>query len=262
MDTPMVFKLNCLTDLHMGSGEVNYSVIDLEVQRDTVTGEPTMHSSGVKGALRDYCEAKAADDDEKQLVVKIFGSDQNGDQPGTYRFLSADLLARPVRISAGSGAYVLATTPDLIRLFLNKLSAFGLRDLFPDSPLPERLDPTILCSDRSVKKVEGFRVEYADCPLLDSILGTKSWALMPSGFLSAIDLPVRAHNVLNEKGISKNLWYEQNVPHESVFGLLILAPDGGKALGRFLSDGAIVQFGANASTGGGLIRMERVDKNG
>lgn len=51
-----LYRLTCLTNLHMGSGEANYEVIDLEVERDPVLGEPTMNASGVKGALRDFCK--------------------------------------------------------------------------------------------------------------------------------------------------------------------------------------------------------------
>lgn len=49
-----VLKLKCLTNMQMGGGDVNYNVVDIEVEKDPVTGYPTMNASGVKGALREY----------------------------------------------------------------------------------------------------------------------------------------------------------------------------------------------------------------
>ena len=50
--TANIYLLECLTNLHVGSGEVNYNIVDNEVERDVVTNYPTINSSGVKGALR------------------------------------------------------------------------------------------------------------------------------------------------------------------------------------------------------------------
>jgi len=49
-----VYKYTCLTNLHVGSGDINYNIVDNEVERDPVTGLPMIHASGVKGALREY----------------------------------------------------------------------------------------------------------------------------------------------------------------------------------------------------------------
>ena len=58
-------------------------------------------------------------------------------------------------------------------------------------------------------------------------------------------------------GISKNLWYEQYVPHESVFGLMVIAPDGDTAFEDAISQKPVVQFGAGATTGNGFIKLEK-----
>lgn len=52
MNTTLL-KMECLTDLHVDSGESNYNIIDNEVQKD-LNGNPTVHSSGIKGAMREY----------------------------------------------------------------------------------------------------------------------------------------------------------------------------------------------------------------
>ena len=47
------YKIECLTNLHVGSGEINYNIVDNEVEKDAITNLPVIHASGVKGALRD-----------------------------------------------------------------------------------------------------------------------------------------------------------------------------------------------------------------
>ena len=64
------YAVKCLTNLHMGSGDVNFNIVDNEVQRDPVTGYPTMHSSGMKGAFREYFRGASPED-----VKGIFGAD-------------------------------------------------------------------------------------------------------------------------------------------------------------------------------------------
>lgn len=256
------YRLTCLTNLHMGSGETNYNIIDLEVERDPVLQQPTMNSSGVKGALRDACEAAAGADAEKnKRITAIFGSKENGDVPGAYRFFCGDLLARPVRISGGNGSYILATTPDLINHFLRKLKAFGLDDNYAEvSPCQSDCVITgINCS-----QVEGYTTKKQKNETISNLLNTDNWALMHEDILKSIDLPVMAHNVLSD-GKSKNLWYEEVVPHESIFGLLIGRPDEDDNLWNLLSgddNSKIVQFGAGASTGNGFVKMEKAgEKN-
>ena len=43
-----------MTNMHVGNGDVNYNIIDNEVEKDPVTGYPTINASGVKGALREF----------------------------------------------------------------------------------------------------------------------------------------------------------------------------------------------------------------
>ena len=74
--------------------------------------------------------------------------------------------------------------------------------------------------------------------------------------------PVLARNQL-ENGISNNLWYEEIVPHKSIFYLIILAPendeeefsDFDKAL---TGKGIAVQFGGNATIGYGYTKIKNI----
>jgi len=257
------YRLTCLTNLHMGSGNTNYSVIDLEVERDPVLGEPTMNASGVKGALRDACEEKAKacmeeDKKEKKLktIEKMFGSKENGDIPGSCKFFSGDLLARPVRVSKGKGSYVLATSPGQLKYVIGKLNAFGIGDL-KEEDIPRIEESETVITGQDCGEIEGIRAVKMPCKLIERLVGTENWVLMPDEYLHSISLPVLAHNVLKD-GKSNNLWFEEVVPHQSIFGLLIGYPDNTDISLESLLDGdLIVQFGAGASTGCGFIKMQK-----
>lgn len=262
------YRITCLSNMHMGSGDSNDSVIDLEVERDPVLGEPTMYASGVKGALRDFC-SEIAGDENAQEIHDIFGDAADKGKQGQYNFFSGDLLARPVRVSNGSAAYVLATTPDLVNHILRKLQAFGIFKAL--NPIPEINDGKIysLASSERLQSVEGVAVTpYAGKEkvegTLQALTGTKDLVIMGSKTLRDIALPVMTHNVL-EDHISKNLWYEEVVPHESIFGLMIRGPQGG-ALSKYLCPGkdrcSVVQFGAGATTGDGFTRVELITEEG
>lgn len=89
-----VFKIEALTNLHVGSGDAGgYGVVDKTVQRDATDDLPTIHASSLKGALREHYS-------NKSWVRDVFGSDPNERDDtqlkrGDYRFFSADLLALP-----------------------------------------------------------------------------------------------------------------------------------------------------------------------
>ena len=83
MNTTLL-KMECLPDLHVDSGESNYNIIDNEVQKD-LNGNPTVHSSGIKGAMREYFSEHLDNDSLK----KIFGKPSTKDDAvggGMYKF--------------------------------------------------------------------------------------------------------------------------------------------------------------------------------
>ena len=47
-----IYTIEAITNLHVGSGDVNYEIVDKEIQRDTATTLPTIHASSLKGAIR------------------------------------------------------------------------------------------------------------------------------------------------------------------------------------------------------------------
>ena len=91
-----------MTNMHVGNGDVNYNIIDNEVEKDPVTGYPTVNASGVKGALREFFNG---DSELRQYVSTLFGADKAGDTtPGQLKVLCADMIARAARASSGKQA--------------------------------------------------------------------------------------------------------------------------------------------------------------
>ena len=239
-----MFKMTCLTNLHVGNGDVNYSIIDNEVEKDAVFGTPVIPSSGVKGALRSYAE-----ETQGEIVREVFG---DGDTRGGYKFLAAGMLGRPVRVSKGSGAYVLATSPELLAHFASLCREIGVE-------IPELAQLPAIHSGSSgekAKEAEGILLKTEEMHSgMKKLFGEEPWMMLTHEELCGIQLPVVARNALDINGESQNLWYEEYVPHHSVFYLAVLTP--GEEMSLQLEN-RVVQFGADASIGYGLMKIEKL----
>lgn len=241
--TAFLYKMTCLTNLHVGNGDVNYSIIDNEVELDYVLKEPIIPSSGVKGALLSFAKECKLD---KQLIKTVFG-DEN-DERGTYKFLSANLLSRPVRVSEGNKSFANTTSYELIERFNSLCDNFLVK-----------MPKIIISSDdristEGIVRIEGAPVKRTEMPESIRKLIPKPIAVIPNADLNEISLPVVARNNLGEK---RNLWYEQYVPYNSIFYMIIITPDDVNLLDGSINN-KIVQFGGNASIGYGLMKIEQI----
>jgi CRISPR-associated protein Cmr4 len=243
-----VFAIKCVTNLHVGNGDVNYNIIDNEVERDAVTNMPIINASGVKGALREHFETAWGKEDSR--ITSIFGpKNKEESAQGKYKFLQADMLFRPLRVTGEEKrSYILATTEEAINLFADKIRDLCGKEVNKSAfSLNEKKDGEI--------EVEGKKY-----PILSGGFGEK---IAKSKFVMVDDfndfaLPVNARNVLDDSGISKNLWYEEYVPHECIFGLIIITPEGINDDFKAELLNHPVQFGGNASIGCGLTKIEEV----
>lgn len=262
-----IFKMECITNMHVGSGEANYNIIDNEVQRDVVlTDVPTIHSSSLKGALREHFETLYGKEDKR--ITKIFGSDKGDSTPGSYKFFSAKLIARPLRVSNGDEPYLLATGKDMLKDFSDFLGGLQLGDFYqydssPSSSL-NALDfkECFYSATDSVKELEGVPVKQINVQqhseFIESIQKIIDSKFAVTDSLRQYDLPVMARNVLDNNGISKNLWYEEIVPHKSIFYFIIITPENTEMELDFRSP---IQIGANASIGQGYTKITQVYPN-
>ncbi len=253
-----VFAARCITNLHVGNGDVNYNIVDQEVEKDPVTGLPMINASGVKGAIKEFFESKwgkydkekAKTDNNIEKLGKIFGTgDKEIDPQGSYKFLQADILFRPLRVSdEGEKSYVLTTTNEILEDLSKKIEGLSGKEV---NLRHEECDQSVEIEGEdkptSLNKATGVLSGFI----------AKSFAITDS--IEKYDLPVIARNVLDDKGISKNLWYEEFVPHESIFGLIILTPEDMDDEFKRLLTSEPVQFGGNASIGYGLMDIKEVN---
>ena len=216
------FKIEALSNLHVGNGEINYGMIDNLIQRDPVTELPNINSSSLKGALREYFKHK-----NKEVVDLIFGSDpkdKKNRKQGSIRFFEAELVAIPVRDD--DVPYVMVTSDKTIESLKNRMKSFGFS-------VPDK-----------IKEIIGNPIEKTFKEFKE--------------ICSDDELPVISRNNL-ENGQSANLWYEQVLPKYSVLVFAVTGEDDG-ALNTFCSElnNSQVQIGANATIGYGLCQIKEI----
>lgn len=249
------YKIEAITNMHVGSGEANFGIIDNLVQRDAVTTLPTINGSSLKGALREFFEIKW--DEKDARLTHIFG---DNDTNAAYRFLSANLLTIPVR--SNKKAWFLATAPMVIN---NLKKESGLFDLIIDLAAFDNFlnvakgTPVVFINEVAgllIEDFETFRPETK--PATQTIFG--EWEnlviLNDEDFICLCgdyNLPVIARNKVGE-----NLWYEQVLPHKSLLTAIVLHDQENIEDFEAEFENNIVHIGANATVGNGFTKITRI----
>jgi CRISPR-associated protein Cmr4 len=255
-----LFRLECLTDMHVGSGEAKYSMIDNEVQKDTVLKDvPIIHASGVKGALKEHFEERMS----KEKIFEIFGGvekcienevEKKKPKEGGYKFFTAICLARPLRVTNGDHPYILTTGIDVLKSFSTLLKGLELSTYYEYHDI--ELNDGFVSNAENIE-IEGIKAQPfpEGSPLLEQLkkLIGQNFAVAKS--MRDYDLPTRARNQL-ENGQSKHLWYEELVPHKSVFYFVIITP--GDSCELDFEKAGPVHFGGNATIGNGYTKIKEV----
>lgn len=267
-----LMKIRCLTNLHMGSGDVQFEIVDKQVEKDPVTAYPVIFSSGVKGALREYAELhlKASE------VEDIFGAERAGNKEkkgkaGSIRFLTAQMVAMPMRASSGESSYYMVTTKQMLMQFCrmrHEIENEAISLLADIEKLDNESNYYLNSEKIGTIGVEGYTAETKiPCERKDLIgflsnTFSENVVILSQKNMKQISLPIVARNHL-ENGKSVNLWYEEIVPHESLFFLYILSngtPLGDTSLDvllELIDKKPLIQFGGNMSIGNGLTKVER-----
>lgn len=266
-----LYKIKTLTNLHVGSGDANFDIIDNQVQRDATTNLPNINSSSLKGAFREHFTQF----DANGMINYIFGpenSSNDSHETGAYSFFEAKLLTRPVRSNVKY--FFNATSPSVIEEFLTNCEIFSTsldkelkESLKSLSTLNPKTSKPLIFEDIQGTILEDDLAEYKqfDISKLTSFLG-KDLALFNDKDFKSLTLPVLARNQL-DKGESKNLWYEEIVPKETNFYFFIAKPENidladkaNKIDGfeRRFESAEIIQIGANKSIGYGFCKIEEI----
>jgi CRISPR-associated protein Cmr4 len=272
-----IYKLKAITNLHVGSGDLSYGIIDKLVQRDAVSLFPTINASGIKGSIKEHLEnypdGSKTEVEYSEILKKIFGSNS---QPGENKFFSAHLLSYPVR--SNKKPFYRATCPAILKQFIESLTLFGVKDTYVE-PIKKLLsicitnfydnsDSDFIIFQNRIDKmiIEDFTgqlncTNFEFCENLKSIFGEiKDFTVLSDSVFMEIcsDLPVVARNNLDEK--SRNFWYEEFVPRQTEFWFFHLHKvyDTVQELKRIE---APLQVGANASIGEGYCDIVELFKN-
>jgi CRISPR-associated protein Cmr4 len=221
------------TNLHAGSGDTNFGIVDNQVQRDSITNLPIVNASSLKGAIRDHFKDLLADTNEtinntevKPFVFKtIFGDEQKKldsedaitynklPKQGLVKFIDAKLLFLPLRSNKKPFYHV--TSLATLNEAKSFLESFGI-SLELDNLATSGKSVVIGNENATVEDVECMPFQ-ADFSKIQSLFGIENLAIFnDEDFNEAVlNLPVLARNAL-DNGKSINLWYEEILPRESI----------------------------------------------
>ena len=260
-----LYLIKNLTNLHVGSGDINFDIVDNQVQKDNITNLPIIHSSSLKGAFREHFDKKGS-----SFTTYIFGSSptENDTKNGAFSFFEAKLLTRPVR--SNIKPYYNATSPEIIKELIDSIETLDIKVEFLEElkefyeDIKNISKPTVLDNKENVI-LEDYKAERKNISI--NIPFLKDIAIFPYKDFQKLELPVIARNHL-EDGASQNLWYEEVVPKYSQFYFFIAKPTNVdesdkekiKQFERSFDNENIIQIGANKSIGYGYCKIERVSK--
>jgi CRISPR-associated protein Cmr4 len=287
------YIIRAKTNIHAGSGETNFGIIDNEVQRDTMSNLPIINSSSLKGAIRDHFNEYLSDindtlnsaDVKPFVFATIFGDEQKGldeDDASTYKklpkqglvkFVDAKLLFLPLR--SNIKPFYHATSLSNLKATVELLGDFGIKIEIDNIQTSKSV--VIGTQKATVEDVECEALD-ADISKIKALFGIQNLAILSDeDFNEALQaLPVIARNKLNN-GKSENLWYEEVVPRESIFYTVFCyydnlddsTPDSKGKTDRKKFEMAYrlfeekllaeqIQIGANASIGYGITRFSKL----
>lgn len=254
------------TGLHPGT-EQSTGAIDLPVAREAATGYPVLVGSSLKGALKDKAKQKSLDDNVKD---EIFGKQDNA---GAVAVTDARLLLLPVR--SLTGHYKWATCPYLLERFQRDRELAELPASF-EVPKPVKDEAIaaetpgnnqLFLEELSFKVREAAKEISAVAEALSPLIKHRSArerlkqqlvVLSDDEFkhFAMYGLQVNARNQLDEETKqSKNLWYEETLPPDTLLYALLI-PRSGKEpvldhLKQLFNGHPYLQVGGNETVGQG-----------
>jgi CRISPR-associated protein Cmr4 len=296
------FLLHAITSVHAGSGSEN-GIVDLPIQREKHTNYPKIESSSLKGALRSHFEMDPEVDESKLELV--FGSkpdknkentdNENNTQASAIAFSDARLLLFPIR--SLKGVFVWITCPQVINRFNDDLTAFTQDLSIEKLEVPkentvssdlmmvggnkivlEEYTFSVTIDEKTQKLAKQLEKLIGDALTVD--LASRIVVLSDNDFANFVTFSteVNARVKIGETGTvdSGALWYEENVPPETMFYSYLfignVRGNGTKDLStseqvqQFMKNHmpSVFQLGGNYTIGKGIMRtiwLERGDND-
>jgi CRISPR-associated protein Cmr4 len=262
---PVLLGMLAESALHHGAGR-SAGIIDLPVAREAATDVPFIAGSGVKGALRDRARQLDRGDTE---IKRCFGEQ---DHAGLLSIADARLLLLPVRSLTGR-----LTCPLLLERYRRDLARCGISTVVPRFEVPVRDDRsgavaagrgTLFLEERELAVAAALPagLTAAIAPLLrhDDTRKRLDGQLVVVGdddfaWFCRYALPIATRNFLERATkISKNLWYEESLPPDTVLYTLVMARDDASATSLaslFSNEDPYLQLGGNETVGHGWVAI-------
>ena len=272
----LLYGLLAETPIHPGAGQSS-GFVDLPVAREAATGYPVIVGSSMKGALLGAARDRGWSQDERN---EVFGKHDNA---GTLLVSDTRLLLLPVRSLTSHFMWV--TCPYLIERYRRdrKRCAFFDRASYfspvteDDAESPKYLGPDVgelFLEERQFTRAGELPDQLSEIlkPLIPheetkTRLDKQLVALSDGSFawFARYGLAINARNVLDEKTkTSNNLWYEETLPPDSLFYLLLAERSDGaleKTKGLFTNK-PYLQAGGNETVGHGWFAVSQPQEGG
>ena len=284
-----LFHLHALSALHCGTGQ-SAGVVDLPIARARATQLPIVPGSSLRGVLRQELTVQ----DEKTART-LFGPDTiRGPEDafaGALAVGDAHLLTLPVRCLGGIICHV--TSPFLLTRYARDLRRVGVSGLnpLPSAPAAHAAQVTTTSVNLTGNKLvlEDLDLDFRKDPTLDAWADRIAYALHPAdaeartdfttrfallpddilSFLAETATEIRARIALDpDTGTVRQgaLWYEENLPAETLLWGLFALTDSNKkeedrrdqtelARALFQPNERLLQLGGKAGVGRGLVRL-------
>lgn len=269
------------TFIHSGIGRTE-GAIDLPVAREAATDYPYIPGSSLKGALRDYGRqywknAGGQNGKDDKRTEQCFGV-EGAENAGGVLVSDARLLLLPVR--SLSGSYKWVTSPLVLeRLKRDQTRAIG------DSNLPTATAPAegqylgqgsgiLFLEERTFEKngdlpenLVNALIPFIRHPSCQERLADQLVVLHDNDFnwFARYALSVQARNVLDENKKSKNLWYEESLPPDTLMYALLgerCDQSGMEHLTTLLTEKPYLQTGGNETVGMGWFALQPSNGHG
>ena len=229
-DEKRLCLLYALTPIHAGAGQA-LKAVDLPIQRERHTAWPMVQASGVKGALRDWCE-KAWENNgfDEDLAECIFGraGEEGNNWAGAVTVTDARLLFFPVRSNVAPFVHI--TCPAVLNRFREDLALLGKELETPFKvgkegflPLKGNFPDKIILEDMLVSKESSTQANKDLAPYLDRVEKAVVVSDEVFGFLVRTATEVQAHIAIDDyTGTAKegSLRYQEYLPADSVLYFL------------------------------------------
>jgi len=273
-----IVGMYCETPLHAGSGQA-VGIVDLPVQREKITNWPTIQASGLKGAFRN-----AYEEGDGQNADDIFGTDKSGDQAGAISIGDARLILFPTRSSYAPFLWI--TCPAILRKLKRDGKIIGKEYPWTIPAVPEdkylglegndkdiifedlmlsgggQLDKNIIKSIRELVPDDDF-YNSSELEKYLCLISDESFAILTE---TGTEVQARIE-LYDDTKTTKNLWYQELVPSNTVFYTVISMADARREKDEERKSGALlmkslqdtlkeyVQIGGDVTLGRGWTRL-------